>query len=63
MLGEEAEEVILILQGQALEGEDHSSSSLALRQKAFCAWKNTQYEIQYLQLNRQGVSSCPSNPL
>ena len=44
VLGEELEEVILILQGQALEGEDHSSSSLALRQKAFCAWKNTQYE-------------------
>lgn len=39
VLGEELEEVILILQGLAFEGEDHSSSSLALRRKAFCVWK------------------------
>lgn len=58
VLGEEIEEVILILQGLAFEGEDHSSSSLALRQKAFCAWENTQNQFrptQYLELNRQGV--------
>lgn len=59
VLGEELEEVILILQGLAFEGEDHSPSSLALRQKAFCAWKNTQYEIQYLQLKIQGVFLLP----
>ena len=62
VLGEELEEVILTLQGLALEGEDHSPLGLALRQKAFCAWKNTQHEIQYLQTNIQGAFSCPSSP-
>ncbi len=41
-VGEVVEEIIPILRGLALVGEDHSLFGLALRQKAFCVWENTQ---------------------
>lgn len=46
VLGEVVEEVILILQGLALVGEDHSLSGPALRQKASCVWERTQNEVR-----------------
>lgn len=46
VLGEGVEGGILISPGLALVGGHHSLSGLALRQKVFCVWENTQHEVR-----------------